>query len=62
VVVVGGTCTITVNGAFKGPPTRSSSASPPALRSQLQPSTGQAKSNTVAVKADQSAMAMFNLN
>ncbi len=63
VVVVGGTCTITVNGAFKG--TTNSlklSVAPGSYAVSCKPSTGQAKSNTVAVKADQSAMAMFNLN
>lgn len=63
VVVVGGTCTITVNGQFKG--TTNSlrlSVAPGSYAVSCKPSTGQAKSNTVLVKADHSAMAMFNLN
>ncbi len=63
VVVVGGTCSITVNGQFKG--TTNSlklSVAPGSYAVSCKPSTGQAKSNTVLVKADHSAMAMFNLN
>ena len=63
VVVVGGTCTISVNGAFKG--TTNSlklSVAPGSYAVTCKPSTGAAKSNTVLVKADHSAMAMFNLN